>query len=142
MKKTKVSLSPAVKSFVEWQLEHYHETRRQLKEYERDMMPSNTPAYSLSAAGHSGETRPTEDVSFKLLSDQYIQQSIRTAKAIEHVLNKLSSEDTKLVTLIYWQGSHSVAGAALALHMSAATAYRKVNTVLCEIAKEMGYVSI
>lgn len=142
MKKSKASLSPAVKSFVEWQLEHYHEIRRQLKEYERDMMPSNTPAYSLSASGHSGENRPTENVSFKLLSDQYIQQSIRTANAIEHVLKKLTDEETKLISLVYWQSSHSVSGAALALHMSAPTAYRKINGVLNTIAKELGYVSI
>lgn len=142
MKKAKAGLSPALKNFIEWQLEHYHETRRQLKEYEMDLMPSNTPAYSLSASGHSGENRPTENVSFKLLSDVYIQQSIRTVNAIERVLDKLNGEDTKLIGLVYWRGSHSVAGAALALHMSSATAYRKVNGILAAIAQELGYVTI
>lgn len=142
MKKSKAGLSPALKSFVEWQLEHYHETRRQLTEYERDIMPSNTPTYSLSASGHTGENRPTENVSFKLLSDQYIQQSIRTANAIERVLRKLSDEDTKLINLVYWRGSHNVSGAAFALHISTPTAYRKINGVLNAIAKELGYVSI
>lgn len=142
MKKSKAILSPALRSFVEWQLEHYHETRRTLKEYERDILPSNTPGYSLSASGHSGESRPTEDISFKLLSDLYIQQSIRTVNAIERVLKKLDGEETKLISLVYWQGSHSVSGAALSLHISNATAYRKVNAILGEIARELGYVSI
>lgn len=142
MKKAKASLTPALRSFVEWQLEHYHEARRQLKEYERDMMPSNTPNYSLSSSSHSAQSRPTENVSFKLLSDQYIQQSIRTSNAIERVLNKLGPDDTKLITLVFWQSSHSVSGAALALHMAPATAYRKINAVLNAIAQELGYVSI
>lgn len=142
MKKAKASLTPALRSFVEWQLEHYHEARRQLKEYERDMMPSNTPAYSLAASSHSTENHPTENVSFKLLSDQYIQQSIRTANAIERVLDKLGPDETKLITLVYWRGSHNVSGAAFALHMAPATAYRKINAVLNAIAQELGYVSI
>lgn len=142
MGKYEPSLSKEIKNFVEWQLGHYHENKRQLKEYERDLVPSPTPAYSLSAGGHSGESRPTEKTGEKLLSDQYIIQTARTVQAIERVINKLSKNDLALIDLIFWKGSHSITGAALALHTSKSAAYRKINAIITAIAKELGYVSV
>lgn len=142
MGKYEASLDKRLKEFIEWELEHYPESKRQLEEYKRDMIPSATPAYSLSAGGHSGESRPTEGISFKILSDQYIIHTAQSIEAIERVLSRLSAEDKKLVDLVYWKGGHSISGAALASHTSKSVAYRRINAIITALAKEMGYVSV
>lgn len=141
MGKYEASLEKRLKEFIEWELEHYPENKRQLEEYKRDMIPSATPAYSLAAGGHSGESRPTENIGLKILSDQYVIHTARTVEAIERVLNKISREDYKLIDLVYWKGSHSISGAALSCHMSKSAAYRRLNIITTALAKEMGYVS-
>lgn len=141
MDKYEASLEKRLKEFIEWELEHYPENKRQLEEYKRDMIPSATPAYSLAAGGHSGESRPTENIGLKIISDQYVIHTARTVEAIERVLNKISREDYKLIDLVYWKGSHSISGAALSCHMSKSAAYRRLNIITTALAKEMGYVS-
>lgn len=142
MGKYEASLDKRLKEFIEWELEHYPESKRQLEEYKRDMIPSATPAYSLSAGGHSGESRPTENISLKILSDQYVIHTAQCIEAIERVLHKLNADDKKLIDLVYWKGSHSISGAALASHTSKSAAYRRINAIITELAKEMGYVSV
>lgn len=142
MGKYEASLDKRLKEFIEWELEHYPESKRQLEEYKRDMIPSATPAYSLSAGGHSGESRPTENISLKILSDQYVIHTARCIEAIERVLHKLNADDKKLIDLVYWKGSHSISGAALASHTSKSAAYRRINAIITELAKELGYVSV
>lgn len=142
MGRYKANLEKRLKGFIEWKLEHYHENKRQLEEYKRDMIPSATPAYSLAAGGHSGESRPAENISLKIIDDQYVRQTACIVDAIERVMNKLSRDDYMLIDLVYWKGSHSIEGAALALHTSKSTAYRKINAIITAIAKELGYVSI
>lgn len=141
MGKYEASLEKRLKEFIEWELEHYPENKRQLEEYKRDMIPSATPAYSLAAGGHNGESRPTENIGLKILSDQYVIHTARTVEAIERVLNKISREDYKLIDLVYWKGSHSISGAALSCHISKSAAYRRLNIITTALAKEMGYVS-
>lgn len=142
MGKYEASLEKRLKEFIEWELEHYPENKRQLEEYKRDMIPSATPAYSLAAGGHSGESRPTENISLKILSDQYVMHTARTVEAIERVLSRINKEDYKLINLVYWKGSHSISGAALDSHMSKSAAYRRLNAIITALAKEMGYVSV
>ena len=56
--KYKPSLSPKIKGYVEWQLEHYHEDKRQLRESRQAIMPSCTANYS-GMSGGSGPSDPT-----------------------------------------------------------------------------------
>ena len=51
------TLAPEVKSWIEWQLTHYQEQRRQLAEYADEIMPSPVAAYGLNAGGGSGGER-------------------------------------------------------------------------------------
>lgn len=137
--KYKPALKHELKEYVEWKLRAYHEDRRLLAEYANDMIPSPTPNYSATGGGHaSGESRPTENIMLKLISDQCMMRKAQTVDAIGKVLGKASAEDLRLINLVYWQNSHTITGAAMTLHMAPATAYRRVNSILCAIAFEMG----
>ena len=137
--KYKPALKHELKEYVEWKLRAYHEDKRILKEYTEDTIPSPTPNYSATGGGRSsGESRPTENIMLKLISDQCMMRKAQTVQAIEAALGKASAEDLRLINLVYWQNSHTITGAALVLHIAPATAYRRINSVLCAIAFELG----
>ena len=77
----------------------------------------------------------------KLVSDRYINETQRNIDAIDHVLDRLEPIDRKLVDLVYWKGTHTKEGAALALNMSRRTGYRHINAILQAIALELGLIS-
>lgn len=134
------TLTPQIKGYIEWRLEHYHEDKRQLNEARQELMPSNTPNYS-SDGGGGGNGRPSEALAMKLVSDRYINETQRNIDAIDHVLDRLEPIDRKLVDLVYWKGTHTKEGAALALNMSRRTGYRHINVILQAIALELGLIS-
>ena len=138
----KFDLTPQVKGFVEWQLEHYREDKRELEEYKRDAIPSATPGYSLSGGCSGSTSRTTEDVAIRIETNVYVEQLERSCGAIERALSHFDATDMKLIDLAYWKRSHTIIGAGMAIGMSQATAYRHVNAILVLIAKEMGLVSL
>lgn len=134
-------LQPRIRDFVAWQLEHYQQNRQQLEEVKRDMIPSATPKYAPSG-GHSNEaSRSTEDIALQITSSVYVQHLERTVKAIEAVISKLDSTDTQLISLVYFQGSYTVTGAAQIVNLSQAAAYNHINSVLTAIALELGLIN-
>lgn len=136
------SLPPKIRGIVEYQLEHYHDSRRQLKEAERDMLPSNTPNYSFSPAAHSDTNRTTENTAVKIMANRYLVEIEKTVIAIEYITSRLSDEDKKLIDLVYWKGTHTITGAGMALHMTQRTAYRHIDAVLTALAREMGLIPL
>lgn len=140
VKRYKSSISPRIKGIVEWQLEHYWQDKQNIEQYWSDSTPSPTPMYTDSTGGGEAE-RKTESTALRIASTPYIQQTERSCKAIENVLNSVDAIDKKLIRLVYWQQTHTVEGAAQVLHMSQASAYRHINGILCAIALEMGYIS-
>ncbi len=141
MGRYKRSLEKDVLFRVESRLENYPMEKRQLEEYKRDLIPSPTPAYSLSAGGHSGESRPTEKTTAKIFSDPYLRQTQWYVTAIESVISKLDQTNLRLVDAVYWSRAYSVEGAALALHMSKSTAYRRIDAILVSIAIATGEIN-
>ena len=127
---------------VEWQLEHYHEDKRQLEQYKAEMIPSPVQSYSLTAGCSHGVSRTTENVAERIVTNQYVVQTERSCQAIERVINRLDDTDKQLVDLIYWKQSYTVEGAGMKLHLGRTSTYQHVNNILCSIALEMGYVSI
>lgn len=141
--KYKSQLAAPLKAYVEWQLAHYHESRRELEQYKLDLIPSATPKYSLEpGSGGNSESRPLEDLTLRMASDRYIVETARNISAIEHVLNRLNSTDKKLIDLVYWKGQYTTTGAGLVVGYSKTTAYSHANEVLIAIAKEMGILPI
>jgi len=141
--KYKFSIPARIKSTVEWQLEHYPEDRRQMDEYIRDMIPSPTQGYSLTAGVDGGEAgRATENVTLRIISSPYLRWLETSCNAIEAVLRNLGDIDLELVKLVYWRREFTVEGAGMKLNLSKSSAYRHINTILTAIAGEMGYVSL
>lgn len=135
-------LQPRVRDFVAWQLEHYSQNKRQLEQIKKDLIPSATPNYGSAGGGHSNvANRTTEDVVIQICSPVYVQQLERTIKAIEYVLDKLDSTDEQLITLVYFQGSYTVSGAAQIVNLSQSTAYEHINKILTAIALELGLIN-
>ncbi len=143
MSKYKFSLSAPVKSYVEWQLEHYHEDKRQLEQLKSEMIPSATANYEFNGGGRASEPgNPTERAAIRMLTNPYILNTERSIKAIEAVLSRCDDADKKLIELVYWKKSHTVYGAVMRVNYSTKTGYRHLNDILCSIALELGLVNL
>ena len=112
-------LTPRVRGFIEWELEHYHEERQQLTAWEK-------------ARG----TLPPATIT------PYMAQTIRVCDAIRQVLDRHDGTDRQLIRLLYWDRSHNVTGAGMVVGLSKSQAYNRVNKMLREIAQELGYVEL
>lgn len=133
-------MPPKIRGIVEYQLEHYFDSKRQLKEAEKVMMPSNTPKYSLEAVNHSETSRATENTAINIMQNRYLIEIEKSINAIEYVVSRLTNEDKKLVDLVYWKGTHTIDGAGYELNMSRRTAYRHNDMILKALARELGYI--
>lgn len=137
------SLNPKIKGYVEWQLEHYHEDKKQLEQHKKDLIPSTTSNYSLTAGCSSGTTSNlTEKTAIKLATNPYILSMERSIKAVEVALSRCDETDKQLIDLVYWRRIYTIEGASIKANVSRRTAYRKINNVLCRIALEMGLINL
>lgn len=137
------SLNPKIKGYIEWQIEHYHEDKKQLEDIKKDLMPSIVQGYSLAGGIQSGTiSKPTEKAAINVATNPYILATERSIRAIDKVLGGCDETDIKLIELVYWRRTHTVEGAAMVLNYSARSAYRHINKMLYRIALEMGYVNI
>lgn len=137
------SLHPKVKGYVEWQLEHYREDKKQLEELKRDMIPSATQTFSPTGGVMGGGTSsPTEDAAIRIATNPYILALERNIRAIETVLAKCDKTELQLIELVYWRRSHTIEGAGMRANVSRRTAYRKINRVIYLIALEMGIINL
>lgn len=141
MQKYKYTLSPRIKEMVEWQLEHYHEDRRQLEKSKADLIPSPVAKLSAEGGGSSATNRGTENVVMDIITNQHIKHLENSCNAIHRVVEGLAPEDIKLVELVYWRREYTVEGAGQIVGLSKSSAYRHVNDILTDIAQELGYVS-
>jgi len=142
LSKYKFSLSAPVKSYVEWQLEHYHEDKRQLEQYRLDLMPSATSNYNFNGGGRSSEPgNPTERAAIRMLTNPYILNTMRCIEAIEKTLDQCDDTDKKLIELIYWRKTHTAAGEGMVSHLSQTGVYTRLNRIHYLIALEFGLIS-
>jgi len=130
-----------IRGMIEWHLQHYHEDKRQLEEIRRDLIPSYTTSYDKSPVKSGGVSDPTADTAIKLVSSPYILSLERSIRAIDFVLKNCDETDLKLIELIYWKRSHTVAGAAAKVNLSKTPAYYRINKILRAIAVEIGLVA-
>ena len=143
MSKYKFALNPKIKGYVEWQLEHYHEDKKQLEEYKASMIPSATPSYSPVGGIQAGSvSNPTEQAGIKLATNPYILATERSIRAIDRILEKCDKTDTQLIRLVYWKKSYTVEGASMVVGLSRRGAYNRINKIQCLMALEMGMVNI
>ena len=139
MGKCRYWLAPKIKGYVEWQLQHYHEDKRQLEKIKNDMMPSAMTSYSLTAGcGCSEIGRPTEKAALEMATNTYILTIERSINAVEAVLGRCDEIDAKLIELVYWRRTYTVRGAADKTNLSFSGAYKRINRILYDIAYELG----
>lgn len=142
MSRPKSPLVPQLRDYVSWQIKYYPENRKQLEQLKTDMIPSAIPKYEKKegGGGFNSEQRPTEDIAFRIISDEYIMQMSFTVNAIESVIIHLSEEDKELLHLTYWNGQLTPDGIAMRLNMSRRTYYNRLNDIIYAVAKRMGIV--
>ena len=138
--KYRKQLPKEIKRIAEYHLRFYQQNKKELARYQRDMIPSSTPAYAAAAGGHESESRPAERVALKLATDRYIFQLEQSIAIIEDVVSKLSRADAFLVQHVYWTRDLTVTGAANKMHMDRSTAYEHLNDILYDVATMLGYV--
>jgi len=141
--KTKFYLIQPVRDYIEWELEHYHENKRQLEEYKMDMIPSCVATYSLAqSSNHSETTDTTAQRAIKLATSPYILNTERNVKAIEAILAKCDDTDKKLINMVYWKRAYNIEGAGMVAGLSRAGAYKRVNKIIFGVALEMGLINV
>ena len=129
-----------IRGMIEWHLQHYHEYKRQLEQAKKDLMPSYTAKYDKDPV-KCGPSDTTADTAINLMSSPYILSLERSIKAIDFVLENCDETDLKLIELIYWKRSHTVAGAAAKVNLSRTPVYYRINKILRAIAVEIGLVA-
>lgn len=112
-------LNTYFRRFVEHQIRSFPENRRTLARYE-----SNRLSY--------------EDA---LLSPSYLLQTTLSVNAIGSALDRLAPEDRELIRLMYWSENYSADGIAHKLNITKSTVYSRLNTILREIARRIGYIN-
>lgn len=139
--KYKKQLPRDVKRIAEYHLRFYQANKKELQHYQRDMIPSSTPAYAATGGGsHDSESRPAERVALKLATDRYIFQLEQSISIVEDIVGRLSQADAYLVRHVYWTRDLTVSGAANKVHMDRSTAYEHLNDILYDLATMLGYV--
>lgn len=140
MSKYLFNLPPKIKRYIEYELEHFHENKRWLKETEENMIPGITPMFSFVGGG-GGINKPTEKAAIKIASSIYIRRTEENIRALERVLNRLDITDRTLVELVYFKKTFTVTGAGLKVKLDKSAAYRHINNILGLIALEMGLIT-
>jgi len=136
----KNSLPFKIKGFIEWQLEHHKEQKKELESLYDDAIPSTIAQYDRDPV-KSGPSDPTANAAIKLATNPYILALERSVKAVEATLRKCDDADMQLIELVYWKRSHTVGGAAEKVHLSKSGAYKRINRILHLISLELGYTN-
>lgn len=105
------TIKSVIRTFVEWQLRDYQENKKTLK------------TEATAAA-----------------DPQYHEHLVRSVRAISKVLGEATVEELELVRLVYWQRTHTITGAGMALNLGRSTAYRYQDRLIRAIARELGYI--
>lgn len=145
MPKYKFTLDPVTRRFIELQIERYPDNVKQLAELKAAAMQRIIASYD-NQHGESppgGVSRPTEVAALKLASNAYILQLEIAISAVRGVYDRLPADDQELVRLMYWSdGRFTPDGVALKLNTTRATMYGRLNLILVEIGRCLGYVNL
>lgn len=139
--KYKFSLNEKVKGIVEWELEHYNESKRELETAKNDMMPTMIQSISGMPTSHE-PSRQTEQAALKITTSEYIGRLERSVHAIDRVLANTDDTNKKLIELVYWRKEYNIIGAGQKVGLSPSGAYKRINDILSYTALEMGFVSV
>ena len=142
MSKYKFTLNSDRRNRVEGDLRDYPEDKKQLEELKADMIPSAIPKYGPQTGGFNPEQRPTEDTVIRIASAPYIAMLTWKVEAIGSVVDKLNNTDKEIIRLMYWNRGLTSEGIAQKLHLGRTTVYERLNNILVELARKLGYINL
>ena len=132
-----MKINRRIKDYIIYELQMYHENKRQLEEYKRDILEGKD--YTVSDMPRGSMTSDnTYSKCEKLLSSAYIQNTERMVKTIETVLSSLDKARYTTIDMLYFRKAHTVIGVSLFLPASERTVYRYIDDVVYLIAKDLG----
>lgn len=141
MAKYRYTIGTRTRDFIEEQIEYYHENKRYIEEIKAEAMPSSVPKYGPQTGGFNPEQRPTEDIVIRR-NPAYIIELERSVTVIGSVLDRLNETDRELIRLRYWTSGLTPEGIALKLNMGRTTVYERLNNILVEIGRRLGYINL
>ena len=122
--------------YVKGMIRRYPELRRQ----EADLHTTAvTPNYGGAPGGHGGRSDPVANAALRTLPEvnrrelEAVRAAIRTTESLPSGRERMS-----FVKLYYWQRSHTIFGAANAIHISEKTALRWNRELITQVAKNFG----
>lgn len=133
----------AVKMITIDALTGYNANRRALANLRSDRIPSATQCLSPTAGvqvSHA-ENRTTETVAMSIVTTPYYDRLTQTINAVEKLINSLSPTDRRLIYYVYVCATPITAEAAAdLLGMSKTVAYNRINAILTQLARDLGYI--
>lgn len=98
-----------------------------------------TPNYGGAPGGHGGRSDPVANAALRTLPEINRREMDAVRAAIRYIEGLHSGrERMELVKLYYWQRSHTLFGAANAIHVSEKTALRWNRELILQVAKNFG----
>lgn len=128
-----------VRSYIEHELRHYHETKRELEQL-RDSILNETGGGDISGIRGSGTGDPTAKKAMRLMTNARLKRLEETVTAIDNVVESLDGDKYRLVELNYWEKPRTLTdmGMAQRLNVGQRTFYRWRDGIVHAIAMEMG----
>lgn len=139
--KYKIKLSRYTRGFVEECLRLYNVKQKKVSLTRESMMPPITAGFS-EGGGGKGTSDPTAHSAINIVTNPFLEESLRQFRCIDTVMARLGENEKKLIDIVYFRKSNDIPGAGLKLGYSEAQSYRIVNGVLVDIALEMGLITI
>lgn len=98
-----------------------------------------TPNYGGAPGGHGGRSDPVANAALRTLPEINRREMDAVRAAIRYIEGLPSGrERMELVKLYYWKRSHTLVGAANAIHVSEKTALRWNRELILQVAKNFG----
>ena len=98
-----------------------------------------TPNYGGAPGGHGGRSDPVANAALRSLPEVNRRELEAVRAAIRHIEGLCSSKERmELVKLYYWKRSHTLFGAAAAVHVSDRTALRWNREFVMQVAENFG----
>ncbi len=132
-------LNRKVKSYILYEIEMYHENKKQLEAYRRDIIEASPQPPDGQPRGN-GLSNPVESKAIKIDSSAYIRRTEQTVRAIERAFERVDHNHYRVIDMMYWRRTHTAIGAGMVLKASKSTVYNWIDDVVMLVAKELGYI--
>lgn len=110
MKRPKIQkITKATREYLKQVLRDYPQTKKSLEKDKANMIPSAVPNYESTPVNTSGESRPTEGLAIRMLSESSFIIREWEVNAVENTLMKLDELDKRIVDLYFWQNKSTEA---------------------------------